>query len=257
MPTFTSFLRLPFPRRGQESWFDDEVAFKDRLDADLFAAVVDRNIIIMKGGTFRFNTTTNILTWTSPIEISDFNTGFSHVVPANFPTGIAMNDGQILTIDLSRGLDFTANITVNPQVVSKLLSSDRASLQKKLVLAVRRGTGPSTKIIFRNGNVLGADVDVDILEASTGGTALTISDFLSRYIRQEDPTGVINGTNLIFTTANNYVDNTLEVYINGIRRKKGASFDFVEKPGAIQNRFDMNVAPLLGSMLFVSYFKQV
>jgi len=68
----------------------------------------------------------------------------------------------------------------------------------------------------------------------------------------EDLTSQVDGIETEFTTVNNYQTNTLRVYLNGIRQRKGASFDYTETSS---NTFEFNTAPKSTNLLIVDYIK--
>jgi len=67
---------------------------------------------------------------------------------------------------------------------------------------------------------------------------------------EETPSGSINGSNTVFTTANSFVTGSTRVYLNGIRQKK--TDDYTETAG---NQFSFVSAPLTGDNLIVDYIK--
>jgi hypothetical protein len=69
--------------------------------------------------------------------------------------------------------------------------------------------------------VVGTDAQEWFKKADTG---LIASD----HVFNETPTGTINGTNKIFTTASVFVAGTLRVYLNGQRLVEGATEDYEE-----------------------------
>lgn len=50
----------------------------------------------------------------------------------------------------------------------------------------------------------------------------------SNSIWNEEPAGVRNGTNRVFTTVSDFAPNSTRLYKSGIRMKLGASFDYIE-----------------------------
>jgi hypothetical protein len=71
-------------------------------------------------------------------------------------------------------------------------------------------------------------------------------------IKDEIPAGIINGTNLIYTTANNYVSGSLLVLVDGIRQLKGVTNHYIET-GANSFSFNAGYAPLAGQDIVVDY----
>ena len=96
-------------------------------------------------------------------------------------------------------------------------------------------TAPATGTVLLCDYALGDGTNV------VGGNSL-VSD--------EVPTGTVNGTNKVFTTARGYVGATLQVFINGVKQRRGA--DFVETTPS-SGTFTMDEAPLTGDVIFVNY----
>jgi len=69
------------------------------------------------------------------------------------------------------------------------------------------------------------------------------------YITNEAPTGTINGTNTVFTTANNFVSGTTQVYRDG-QLLVGGGADYTETD---VNEITFITAPVSGSVLVVCY----
>jgi hypothetical protein len=63
------------------------------------------------------------------------------------------------------------------------------------------------------------------------------------------PTGSINGSNTSFTVPDAYATGTLQVFLNGLALRSGASNDYVETTTG----FTMNYAPATGDVLDASY----
>lgn len=64
--------------------------------------------------------------------------------------------------------------------------------------------------------------------------------------------GSRNSSNKIFTLSDNFVSNSLRVYVNGIRYSPGAGNDYIETP---PNQLTFNIAPDLGDLIVVDYIK--
>lgn len=77
---------------------------------------------------------------------------------------------------------------------------------------------------------------------------------VSSIVKNETPSGSVNGSNTTFTCATTFVAGSLEVYLNGQRLVAGASDDFQENGGA--TGFTMTFAPSTGDKLRVSYGTQ-
>jgi len=78
-------------------------------------------------------------------------------------------------------------------------------------------------------------------------------DIIERWdIKDEIPTGAINGVNLIYTTANNYVSGSLVVMVDGIRQLKGVTKHYIET-GANSLSFNAGYALQAGQDIVVDY----
>lgn len=71
-------------------------------------------------------------------------------------------------------------------------------------------------------------------------------------VRNEILTSQIDGLTDSFTTTNNYVAGTLEVYLNGMRQSPGAGLDYTETG---VNSFQLNSTPISGEKILVDYTK--
>lgn len=102
-------------------------------------------------------------------------------------------------------------------------------------------TGFTMTVAPATGTVLLCDYALGDGTNVVGGNSL-VSD--------EVPTGTVNGTNKVFTTAQGYVGATLQVFINGVKQKR--TVDFVETTPST-GTFTMDEAPLTGDAIFVCY----
>lgn len=69
-------------------------------------------------------------------------------------------------------------------------------------------------------------------------------------IFNEVPVGAINGANIFFTTASNFVSGSTRLFLNGIKLRSGASFDYQETS---PNEITLAQAPLAGDSLIIEY----
>lgn len=70
-------------------------------------------------------------------------------------------------------------------------------------------------------------------------------------VDSEVPSGLVNGFNLTFTTALPFQPGTTRFYLNGVRQRPGALFDYVEGPGS--TTLTLALPPLSGDNLLVDY----
>ena len=75
-----------------------------------------------------------------------------------------------------------------------------------------------------------------------------------RHVSNEVPVGLLDGSNLVYTTEFNFSTSTLKVYLNGLRLKEGGANDYVVSG---INNFTMNYAPLPGDEILVDYIKRL
>lgn len=93
-----------------------------------------------------------------------------------------------------------------------------------------------------------ATVTVDTYGRVTSASSGTVAPVLTI---GEIPGGLVNGVNVVFTTAANFTANTTMLYVNGVRQLRGAGNDYTET-GA--NQITLTVAPLAGFQLQIDYY---
>jgi hypothetical protein len=71
----------------------------------------------------------------------------------------------------------------------------------------------------------------------------------TNFVRNETPSGTINGSNVAFTLAGTPVSGTEAVYQNGVRLRPGAGNDYTISGGTIT----FVTAPLSGDVILVDY----
>lgn len=100
---------------------------------------------------------------------------------------------------------------------------------------------------------------ITMVTAPASGTQLTATYIIGSQVMisgssslttDETPTGTVNGSNTSFTTAKPYVANTLQVYINGVKQKRGTHFSEVTPTSGT---FTISDAPLTGDDVMVEY----
>jgi hypothetical protein len=70
-------------------------------------------------------------------------------------------------------------------------------------------------------------------------------------VDSEVPSGPINGVNVVFGTALPFKSGTTRFYLNGVRQRPGAAYDYTEGPGS--TTLTMTLAPKSGDHLLVDY----
>lgn len=83
---------------------------------------------------------------------------------------------------------------------------------------------------------------------TTGSQAMIAGS--NSLITDETPSGAVNGTNTAFTTNVKYVPNSLQVWVNGVKQKRGTHFSESNPSGG---GFTMSDAPLSGDDIMVAY----
>ena len=79
-----------------------------------------------------------------------------------------------------------------------------------------------------------------------------IRPLVIRHVDSETPAGLVDGINTTYTTQYKFHGDTLAVYLNGLKLRKGATNDYI----IIDNQtFIMNYAPTTGDVLLVDYVR--
>jgi hypothetical protein len=149
-------MRWPEPRENQNPWYPQFVTFSGAIDASVYASKEDASTIGIGGGTFTFDATSGVITWSTTISLLSAYVGFLWQL---IPGQISLDDGQIFYVELPRAP--TDQTTVPPLKASNLSTASRDS---SFVLAVRVGN----KVYWRNGAVMGDGDSFQVFEA-TGG----------------------------------------------------------------------------------------
>jgi hypothetical protein len=147
----TPRMSWPYPVRSQRSWYDIISRLYDLIDTSVYTTTEDRNWMIMGGGTWIFDDTTGILSWSDTIEFMNFVTGYKISVSAG---SVTLSDGQIAYIDMPRSL--TMNMSATMQVGNTVGRSDN-----KIVMAVRR----AERVYLRGQFVLVPGVSAEVYES--------------------------------------------------------------------------------------------
>lgn len=183
-----------------------------------------------------------------------------------------------LTITRAQGLTTAKSIAAGWRLSNSIFAQDilnASSVTDELMTGTVNGTNKVfttgsnfTNIqVYKNGvamhltddfTITGAN-QITFVTAPATGTKLTASYILgsqtmingsSSLIQDETPTGTVNGTNTAFTTARPYIANTLEVFINGVKQKRGTHFT---ETTPTSGTFTMGDAPLTGDDIMVNY----
>ena len=133
---------ITYPNEFQDPWFQAFVDFVNALDGHHFASFEDRNLFFTKGGSFSWDSGTEVLDWSADLVLVSPSTGIISTLAAG---SVSIADGQFVAVDLTRGP--TSPVTLSASAVSNLAPSD-----SPIVICVRNGS----KLYFRNGAVLDA-----------------------------------------------------------------------------------------------------
>lgn len=183
-----------------------------------------------------------------------------------------------LTITRAQGLTSAKSIATGWRLSNSIFTSDilnASSVTDELMTGTVNGTNKVfttgsnfTNIqVYKNGvamhltddfTITGAN-QITFVTAPATGTKLTASYILgsqtmingsSSLIMDETPTGAVNGSNTAFTTTRPYIANTLEVFINGVKQKRGTHFT---ETTPTSGTFTMGDAPITGDDIMVNY----
>lgn len=86
---------------------------------------------------------------------------------------------------------------------------------------------------------------VEVIESGQQGTPGSIGTASI----DETPAGAVNGVNATFTTASDFVPETVQVFLNGIAQQKPEDFNTVGNDTIL-----FSVSPLTGEAVRVNYF---
>lgn len=253
----TSFLQNTFPSPLEEPFEDSMNAYFASIDVELFSAVTDRNLLITGGGIINLNTTTNTLSWTAPLQLTNFVTGLFQEVPAG---AVMLLPGQFLAAIQVRGLEeITTTLNLVSFTGTKLEDRPRGELHVDTVLCFRYGD----LVIWRNGAILPPDFPFPILITPTVTLrrAFVLSSFLNAQYLNQGLKGTPNGVRTVFGICRNTDSNLFAVYLDGLRMTPGIDFDilanhrisFTPAPAAL-TRFVLDLYE--PAVLFESVFEE-
>jgi hypothetical protein len=84
---------------------------------------------------------------------------------------------------------------------------------------------------------------------------------INRFEFQIEPAGSKNGSNLVFTFPDTFIEETIQLYFNGVRQMQGVGCDYtVSESGGVGTGFDtitmaIGLAPQADDNLFADYIK--
>lgn len=156
----TTRTKIPYPSEQRDPWFDDFERMIRDIDLKLFASWEDRNIFVMGGGTFTWNSVTNTLSWTGLVEFTSSVVGFLWNVEAG---SLTINDGEFVFFQAVRAP--TSNTTVSFLIGTKVPANNTQSANDAVMFAVRRGS----KLYCRGGKILNNGDAVLLYESAAPG----------------------------------------------------------------------------------------
>lgn len=190
------------------------------------------------------------------------------VVSAN--TGITVNANDIaLTLNTTSGLEISTGLrikkdTVTANTIGTTITTDGAGMlfdpnsftdsgSETLALAAGvagNGLSLTSGVLSVNVDNSTIEISADTLQIKNGGVSYAKTTLVTR----EVPTGTINSSNLVFTTANNFVSGTEMVFLNGLLQNSGSGNDYTVT-AANEITFETGNAPVTGSVLLINYWK--
>jgi hypothetical protein len=223
----TQRMGITYPDEFSEPWFQAFIDFVDALDGHHFASFEDRNLFFTKGGSFSWDSITEVLDWSADLILISPSTGIIETLAAG---SVDIADGQMMAVDLTRGP--TAPVTLVAVAVSNVAPDDAP-----IVICVRNGS----KLYFRNGAVLDTGESVQVFDEGPSAAA-------SRLDRREEFVGDGFTTLFVLTITPN-ADSKVFVFQNGVFMRLD---DDYTRPTDVHILFD--VAPVAGRMIEARYF---
>lgn len=162
--------------------------------------------------------------------------------------GLAFNNGEI-AIKLDGG---TLQLGVNGLKVTDGMYQPMNSRLTSIANMV--GNGLMVKIgesILSRTLIAGSGISI-MNENGANNPIISINPsqalLLTNYVCNETPAGDINGLNKVFTSARNYILNTVQVYLNGLLQRSGTDYTL-----ANNNQIVFSNAPQEGDKIIISY----
>jgi hypothetical protein len=87
-----------------------------------------------------------------------------------------------------------------------------------------------------------------IPEVITVQVGAVINTSSGTFVIGENPNGVINGSNAIFTTDNNFVPESVQLFVNGVSQTNGVDY-FTTGTTTL----NLNISPVINDILRVNY----
>jgi hypothetical protein len=81
-------------------------------------------------------------------------------------------------------------------------------------------------------------------------TLQTLPTIANSSVKNETPIGLINGSNTTFTSLNNFVPQSIEVFVNGLIQQKIIEFNTIGN-----TTITLNFSPTVGEIITINYIK--
>jgi len=139
----------------------------------------------------------------------------------------------------------STNVSINTDNIVTTVTKDCKSANNLNVFQIILTNNHGNNIIWEYVDKSRRDSDYSLLLSPSVTANVTVSDF----VYGEIATGVINGSNNVFTTAFNFIISTIQVFVNGIEQT--VINDFVLSGQNIL----LNTSPITGDIVTVNYVK--
>jgi hypothetical protein len=106
--------------------------------------------------------------------------------------------------------------------------------------------------LFRDGKDGKSAYEIAVQNDFLGTEQQWLSSLISgnNAIKNEIPIGLINGLNTTFTTQNNFIPESVEVFLNGLIQQKTFEFQTIGSKTII-----LNISPSFGETISINYIK--
>lgn len=248
------------------------ITTSDIGSAQALAKVDDTNVTLTLSGsptTALLAATTLTLGWTGSLAVTRGGTGIT-----SYAVGDLLYATAATTLSKLAGVA-TGNVLISGGVATapswgKVQLSGGSSHVSGTLAVTNGGTGSSTAP--SNGQVLIGNGTGFTLATITGSSTVTVTNgggsisidvatgttgtmIYPNYIVRETPTGLVNGTNNVFTLANVPLAGSENVYVNGILQTEGSSADYTINTATKVITFVSGSIPNTGDIVRVSYLK--
>lgn len=77
-----------------------------------------------------------------------------------------------------------------------------------------------------------------------------VSNIISLFVNNDVPINIINGINNVFNTSFNFIPESVEVFLNGIKQKIITDYQIINN-----NTITLNTSPNVGENILINYIK--